>query len=49
MSWKLFWQIVLLMVIGVLVLSALKFSVLRCKYGRMGKYLRGHPEKSLQK
>ena len=51
MSWKLFWQIVLLMVIGALVLSTLKLGLLHGKYGRGGKYFKCYPrmEKSLEK
>ena len=51
MSWKLFWQIVLLIVIAAVVASSLKLSLLHCKYARGGKYLKGHPrmEKSLEK
>ena len=38
MSWKLFWQIVLLMVIGTLLLCALKCGVSIChKYEPFGK------------
>ena len=44
MSWKMFWQIVLLMVIGVLILSSLKCGLLRYKCGKGGKYFKGHPQ-----
>ena len=50
MSWKMFWQIALLIVITALVLSSLKYGLLRCKYGYKGKYLKGHPQhESLKK
>lgn len=32
MSWKLFWQIVLLIVIAAVVASTVKVGMLRCKY-----------------
>ena len=51
MSWKLFWQIVLLIVITGLLATTLKLSLLHCKFGRGSKYLQGHPrmQKSLEK
>ena len=45
MSWKLFWQIVLLMVVGALVLASFKYGLLQYKYGCRAKYLQEHPEK----
>ena len=50
MSWKMFWQIVLLIVIVAVVLSALKCGLLRYKCGYKGKYFKGHPQhESLKK
>ena len=51
MSWKMFWQVVLLIVIAGLLASVFKMGLLQCKYGRGGKYLKDHPrmEKSLRK
>ena len=40
MSWKMFGQIVLLMVIGVLILMFMKCAMLKCPI--MGKYMRGY-------
>ena len=39
MSWKLFLQIVLLLIIGGLVLASLKISLLNYKYDSKAKYM----------
>ena len=54
MSWKLFLQIVLLLIIGGLVLASLKISLLNYKYDSKAKYLqtkqpRGRMQTSPQK
>lgn len=49
MSWKLFWQIVLLVVIIGVILSALKLGILQLKYGCMKGSFPGHMYKSMQK
>jgi len=50
MSWKMFWQIVLLMVVGALILSSLKCGLLRYKLGKSSKFFKGHPQhESLKK
>ena len=49
MGWKLFWQIILLMVVGTLILSALKIGMGHYRYKCKRDYLRHHPEKSLKK
>ncbi|UCB57145.1 MAG: hypothetical protein JSV30_00720 [Candidatus Omnitrophota bacterium] len=42
MSWRLFWQIVLLIVVAAVIMSISKFGVFRCKY--MGKGMYPHKE-----
>ena len=50
MSWKMFWQIVLLIVIAVLVSSALRVGMFHCKRAKpMHKMLEMPAHKSLQK
>ncbi|GAF80664.1 unnamed protein product [marine sediment metagenome] len=58
MSWKLFLQIVLLLIVGALVLASLKISLLNYKYGCKAKYmqtqkphgrLQGSPQKGYRK
>ena len=46
MSWKMFWQIVLLIVIAALVSSAVKYGGLRGRRSWMGKDM---PEKMMKK
>ena len=41
MSWKIFWQIVLLIVIAAVIFSVSKVGLLHCKGGYMGKRLGG--------
>ena len=41
MSWKIFGQIVLLMIIGVLILMLMKYAMLQCPI--MGKSMRNCP------
>jgi hypothetical protein len=49
MSWKLFWQIALLMVIGAMILSALKCGLIYGKHGRLGKCSAEHPRQTERK
>jgi len=50
MNWKMFWQIVLLIVIAVVVSSALRLGMFHCKRGkRIHKMLEKPSHKSLQK
>jgi uncharacterized protein YneF (UPF0154 family) len=41
MSWKLFFQILLLVVVSALIVGMIKMSFLRCKY--KGGYFKDHP------
>ncbi len=47
MNWKMFWQIVLLIVIAAVVSSALRLGMLRCKRGHRALEKPAH--RSLQK
>jgi len=47
MSWKLFGQIILLMIIGVLILMLIKCAAMKCPI--MGKYMRFCPISSAPK
>ncbi len=49
MNWKLFWQIVLLMVVGAVILCALKCGMIHCKRSYMGKCMGEHPHQMERK